>query len=144
MTQPGETKVNTGTLIAVVALVVALLGAAVALALAGWDGTAITGLLVGLAGVAVPVVALLDRFVNLQRVNVEQSQTLERQDEQLTTINRRVNGELDERIRAGAQAAAVAAAEEVLRRVLNGPTAAYPLVPGQRTEPATDSTRTGE
>lgn len=132
-TSPQVTRLNTATLVAALVLIVALLGAAVALAFAGWDGTAILGLLTALGGVGGVAVTLLDRLTNVHRVNVEQTG-------QLDTISRRVNGELDARIAAGAQAAAEAAAAAVLARVMNAPTAAYPILP----EGQTTTTRTGE
>lgn len=137
--QPGETRLNTATVVATLGLVVAILAAAVALAFAGWDGTAILGLLTALGGVGGVAVTLLDKLTNVHRVNVEQSTEIAAQGSEIATISRRVNGELDARIEAGAQRAAVAAAEAVLARVLNAPTAAYPTI-----QTATDSTRTGE
>lgn len=128
---------NTATVVAATVMVVALFAAAVALAFAGWDGAQIAGLLTGVAGVGTTVVMLLDKLVTVQRVNVEQST-------QLQTIERRTNGELDARIKAGSEAAAVAAAEAVLARVMNAPTSAYPIVQPRRSEESTTSTRTGE
>lgn len=128
---------NTATVVAATVMVVALIAAGVALAFAGWESGSIVGFLAGLAGVGGTVVALLDKLVTVQRVNVEQTQ-------QLTTIERRTNGELDARIRAGSEAAAVAAAEAVLARVMNAPTASYPIVRPRQSDESASSTRTGE
>lgn len=89
--EPGAARVNTSTLWAAVCLLVAVIGAGVALALSGMETGAVIALLTGLVGIGGGLVAVLDRMTTVQRINAKQDQKLE-------TIERRVNGELDQRI----------------------------------------------
>lgn len=82
---------NTATLWAAVSLLIAVIVAGVALALSGMETGAVIALLAGLVGIGGTVVAILDRITTVHRVNAQQDQKLE-------TIERRVNGELDQRI----------------------------------------------
>ena len=120
--KPSQIHVNGVTVIMAGVVLVAVIAAGVALAFAGWDAVQIIGLLGALVGVATPLLALLDRVVSVHRENIEQSQTLD-------VLDRRTNGELDARITQGAQSAAEAAAEAVLKRFMNGDTLTIPSMP---------------
>lgn len=98
-TQP--TSPSTGhtlTYVAGLVVLVCLIGAATALGIAGWDGNAILGLLTGIAGVAVPLVATVARLTDLKTSTDAQTVTLAR-------IDHQTNGVLTERIRAAVNAA---------------------------------------
>lgn len=100
MSQPDEPMtLNKPTVWATVALVVCLLASALILAgTTDWEAGVIIGFLAGVGGLATPLVFLLDRTVNVHRINAKQDQKLE-------TIERQTNGELQARVEATVQAA---------------------------------------
>lgn len=118
--QARTTRTHTTTVIAGVALVVCLIGAGVALALAGWKTEAIVGLLTGLAGVAAVLLPLLNRTINVEKETVQQTQ-------QLGVITHQTNGVLSERIRAEV--------EDAVRSVWSNPPIGYHLTELGRVDP---------
>jgi len=90
--QDEQVNFNKPTLWATVVLISCLLAAALTLALwARWEAGAILGFLAGLAGVAAPLVLLLDRSVNIHRINTDQTTRIQR-------IEHQTNGELQTRV----------------------------------------------
>lgn len=85
-------------LLLVATIILAMTGAAVALAFAHWDAPTIVGLLVGLGAVITPLLALLYKTDS-------QSATLDNQSATLAHIDERTNGGLDRRIASAVQAA---------------------------------------
>lgn len=96
-----------------------LIAAAVALAYAGWDSGAILGLLTGITGVAVPLLAAVKSLTDLKHATEQQTVVLAK-------IDHQTNGVLTDRIAEGAETA--------VRKVLNEP---IPLRPVS-TPPASD------
>jgi uncharacterized transporter YbjL len=88
-TPPGHTL----TIVAGLVVLVCLIGAGVGLAFAGWDGGSIMGLLTGITGVAVPLIAAIARLTDLQRATDKQTKTLDK-------IDHQTNGVLTERIKS--------------------------------------------
>jgi uncharacterized transporter YbjL len=80
------------TIIAGLVVLVCLVGAAVALALAGWSGNAIMGLLTGIIGVAGPLIAVTARLTDLKTATDAQTLTLAK-------IDHQTNGVLNQRIK---------------------------------------------
>lgn len=120
-TKPTATPTgHTLTYVAGLVVLVSLFGAATALGIAGWDGNAILGLLTGIGGVAVPLVATVARLTDLKQATDAQTATLAK-------IDHQTNGVLAEKIAAGAEAA--------VRKVMNEPIGLAPV----STPPATDA-----
>jgi hypothetical protein len=94
-----------------VGLIAVLAAVVVALAtLSDWGSgeiLALVGILGGLGGGAAVAGGVAGRVEQLQADTTAQTQTLTAQTTQLGTIERRVNGELDARIEAGADRAAL-------------------------------------
>jgi hypothetical protein len=110
-TPPTDTPTGHSLTITAGLLVLAcLIGAAVALAYAGWDSGAILGLLTGITGVAVPLLAAVKGLVDMRKESHEQTQTLAK-------IDHQTNGALDARIESG------------VRKVMNEPINLIPVSP---------------
>lgn len=93
-TQPTATATgHTLTIVAGLVVLVCLVGAATALAIAGWDSGAILGLLTGIAGVAVPLLAAVKSLGDLRHATDQQTVTLAK-------IDHQTNGVLTDRIHA--------------------------------------------
>lgn len=118
---------TTGTIWAIVALVLGLAGLTVGLASAGWSPEAITGWSVAIGTLAATLVGVLAKLGGLEHkadtaataataaavATSEQSDVLTEQSADLATIKRRVNGELDERMKLAAESAASSAVRRV-------------------------------
>lgn len=115
-TKPADPTSHTLTIIAGAVVLLSLIGAAIALAYAGWDGNAIMGLLTGITGVSVPLVAAVSRLTDLK--NATDAQTVV-----LAKIDHQTNGVLTERIRTA------------VRDEMNAPINLVPV----STPPATDA-----
>lgn len=92
-TTPSSFTVHTPTAIAGAVVVVALIGAAVALAFAHWQTASIIGLLTLLAPIAVGLVIQIDQVSRTRQTQADQGASI-------ATVERRTNGELDARIEA--------------------------------------------
>lgn len=108
---PRTVAVHSTTLVAASVVLVALIGAGVALALAHWDAGAIAGLLTAIIGVAAVALGQLDQLAKSRHEQAQNTATL-------AVIDKRTNGELDARI-----ASAVTAALNTLPAPVVAPTA---------------------